>query len=115
MKHAYQFRYYGTTAANNYPSMYNYSGTLTGGNIFQDYGTITHLGIQGKPGTTFYLNGSDSPITIGSTGIYELNLTGLSYISAIRFDPTTIHNLDKDNSTRGILIDIIYDGIEVSN
>lgn len=115
MKHAYQFRYFGQNHASNYPNIYNYYGTLASGNIFQDYGTITHLGIQGKPGTTFFLNNSKSPITIGSTGIYELNLTGLSYISAIRFDVETLKNLDKDDSNRGILIDIIYNGIEVSN
>lgn len=115
MKHAYQFRYYGQTNSKNYPKLFNYRGTLTTGNILENYGTITHLGIQGKPGTTFYLNGSTSPITIGSTGIYELNLTGLSYISRINFDVNTLDNLETDDSTRGILIDIIYDGIEVSN
>jgi hypothetical protein len=35
---------------------------------------IVQLGIQSVPGTKFYLNGSNNPIIIGNTGIYELDL-----------------------------------------
>jgi hypothetical protein len=35
---------------------------------------VSHLGIQGIPGTTFYLNQNGDPITIGITGVYEIDL-----------------------------------------
>lgn len=117
MKRAFQFRYYGSQHSQNYPydKFYNYYGQLVSGNIFQDYGTITHLGIQAPPGTMFRLNNGESWITVGSTGIYELDLSGLSYISDIKFDAACLQLLEKNNTTnRGILIDIIYDGIEVN-
>jgi hypothetical protein len=41
------------------------------------------LGIQGPDGLKFYLNSSSSPIAIGETGIYELDLEGIGRISAI--------------------------------
>jgi hypothetical protein len=37
-------------------------------------GSISQLGIQGRPGTSFYLNGSTLPIVLGETGIYEIDL-----------------------------------------
>jgi hypothetical protein len=70
--------------------MENYYGTLTAGNIFAGHGDITHLGIQAAPGTIFYLNDSPLPITIGFTGIYELELEGLGHIYRIKFDATTL-------------------------
>jgi hypothetical protein len=38
---------------------------------------VSHLGIQGEPGVVFYLNNGIDPITIGATGIYEINFENL--------------------------------------
>jgi hypothetical protein len=89
---------------------YNYYGMLVAGNIFEDCGFITHLGIQAKPGTKFYLNNSDFPITVGFTGIYELELEKYGHIYAIRFDRSSIDKYDNAGNTDRLLIDIIYEG-----
>ena len=111
MKQIKQFRYYGATSEHNYPTTFsNYYGTLIKGNIFEGHGTISHLGIQGVPGTKFYLNNSHFPITIGFTGIFELDLGGFDGIYAIRFDKNSIEEYGKDDNHCRLLIDIIYEG-----
>ena len=110
MKQIKQFRYYGSTSANNYPALSNYYGTLSSGNLFASHSGISHLGIQAIPGTKFYLNNSAFPITIGFTGIYELELGGLGHIFSIRFDKASLAEYDKENNEDRILIDIMYDG-----
>ena len=77
-----QFRYYNDQqGGNNYPSNLHYRN-LVSGSAFSSYVPIIQLGIQTLPGTKFYLNGSNNPIIIGSTGIYELNLEGLTEINS---------------------------------
>jgi hypothetical protein len=41
----------------------------------------------------FSVNGADGPVIIGSTGIYELNVDGISQINSIRFDTTEISRI----------------------
>ena len=110
MKHIKQFRYYGSKSSNNYPALSNYQGILSAGNLFASHGGISQLGIQALPGTKFYLNNSPHSITVGATGIYELDMHGLGHIYSIKFDPTTLASYDKENSTARILIDIVYEG-----
>ena len=110
MKQIKQFRYYGSSSAQNYPTLQNYYGTLKSGNLFASHGGISHLGIQALPGTKFYLNNSDLPIEVGFTGIYELNLGNVGNIHAIRFDKTSLDRYDAAGSTARILIDIVYEG-----
>ena len=68
------------------------------------------MGIQGVPGTKFYLNGAPYPITIGFTGIYELDLNGQGYIHSIRFDKTTLEEYYTADINTRLLIDIVYEG-----
>ncbi len=131
MKRIMQFRYKGTKstvdngtyteAAENYPHFANYRDKLIKGNIFQEYGRVSQLGIQGPIGLCFYLNNSNHPIMIGETGIYELDLEGIGYITSIRFEnfsEVDEHNLDhhflrereEDDKADRLLIDIIYEG-----
>lgn len=98
-----QFRFYGENNNKTYPTSLTYN-QLIFGNIFAGLGNITHLGIQAQPGTIFYLNGGPHPIMVGTTGIYELNLSGLTVLTAISFNKNTI------NTENGLIIDIIYDG-----
>lgn len=119
MKHIRQYRFYGSGSDRNYPKNLSY-GELKSGNIFKSCGAITHLGIQARPGTMFYLNGSNDCIAVGATGIFELNLDGLATITAIRFDKKSLDaltspSLNQNNVTddNGIIIDIVYEGIGV--
>ena len=109
MKQIRQFKYCGDASANNQPSTLKY-GNLVSGNIFQEIGFITHLGIQAKPGTKFYLNNSLYPITVGFTGIYEIVVEKFGHIYAIRFDPDSIEAYNVEGNTDKLLIDIIYEG-----
>lgn len=111
MKKIMQFRYEGPNSANNYPTFANYGATLSTGNIFDNYKLISQIGIQAPIGLKFYINNGDYPITIGKTGIYELNLENIGRINYIRFDKADIENFfPEDNITNRLLIDIIYEG-----
>lgn len=107
-KRIMQFRYYNENNEKNYPSNISKSN-LVNGSAFNGYNSITQLGIQCLPGTKFYLNDSDAstPIIIGSTGIYELDLEGLSEISEIKFD---VNSLDRviENDSAYLIVDIVY-------
>ena len=92
MKYIKQYRFYGSGSDRNYPKNLSY-GELKSGNIFKSCGAITHLGIQARPGTLFYLNGNNDSIAVGATGIFELNLEGLATITAIRFDKASLDAL----------------------
>lgn len=113
MKRVMQFRYRGDNHSENYPKYEYYTDRLTDGNIFQDYGFVSKLGIQGPVGLKFYLNFSNSPIMIGQTGIYELDLEKVGRISAIQFDRTDLNKYYPSNANPNkdkILIDIVYEG-----
>ena len=101
-----QIRYYGEGHTNNYggPTYRN----LISGSVFKNYVPIIQLGIQTLPGTKFYLNGSNNPIIIGNTGIYELDLQGLSEINSLQFDASSLV-LIKDNASAYLIIDMIYE------
>ena len=109
MKKIMQFRYISHPNSENYPNYDDYPGELTKRNIFNDYNSISQLGIQAPPGLVFYLNNSSSPLMVGKTGIYELNLEGIGRINAIRFDQKTLTSLISNTDSR-LIIDIIYDG-----
>ena len=101
-----QFRYYSEGNAKNQPSNIN-KAKLQSGSIFTGYTPITQLGIQALPGTKFYLNDGLSPILIGSTGIYELDLEGLSEINKITFEGASIESINKNNNAY-LIVDLIY-------
>lgn len=114
MKRIMQFRYYGKfQPKSNYPALshQDYTDLLVVGNIFKDYGPVSHLGIQGPSGLKFYLNNSYHPISIGETGIYELNLENIGRINSIRFDKDSLYGFyDSGNQVDRLIIDIVYEG-----
>lgn len=113
MKKIMQFRFEGANNPNNYPDFGEYYITMmTAGNLFNDYNSISHLGIQGPMGMKFYLNNGPYPITIGKTGIYELNLENIGRIHSIRFDQTDIDQYfpEENIEHHELLIDIVYEG-----
>lgn len=101
-----QIRYYSEGHQNNYGGP-NYRNLISG-SVFKDYVPIIQLGIQTLPGTKFYINGSNNPIIIGNTGIYELDLQGLSEINSLQFDASSLV-LIKENSNAYLIIDMIYE------
>lgn len=102
-----QFRYYKQGSPKNYPSNISIAN-LASGSIFSQYMPVIQLGVQSLPGTKFYLNNSNDPIIIGNTGIYELDLNGLSEVIAIAFDRTSI-NAVTTSQNGYLIVDILYE------
>ena len=104
-----QVRYYAENHKNNYggPTYRN----LISGSVFSKYVPILQLGIQTLPGTKFYLNGSNNPIIVGNTGIYELDLQGLTEINSLQFDASSVA-LIANNANAYLIVDMIYEGGE---
>lgn len=105
-KQIMQFRYYADNNSKNQPSKIT-RRELSSGSIFSKYYPITQLGIQTLPGTKFYLNNSITPIIVGSTGIYELDLEGISEINNLSFDGNSLSAINNNNNAY-LIIDIIY-------
>lgn len=118
-KQVKQFRFYdyNNTHNKNYPTLQNengedmsgeeFAGLFINGNLFADY-RIIQLGIQSLPGTQFYLNNSIGPIIIGHTGIYELNVDGLTEITSLKFSADSISAINS-NANSFLIVDIIYE------
>lgn len=114
IREVYQFRYYGENNDKNYhPGMKHKEDytkinaeNLQFGTAFQEYMPVRQLGVQSIPGTKFYLNDSISPIVIGSTGIYEIELNSLVEIQRLSFDPESIQAVQQ-SPTFFIIVDIL--------
>lgn len=103
-----QIRYYGDEDARNYPP--GLVGTqLTSGSIFNETPSITQLGIQSYPGLKFSLNDGMTPIILGSTGIYELDVDGFSQINRIIFAQDSINKIKIINNAY-LIIDYVFEG-----
>lgn len=106
-----QYRFYNTNdSMRNYPSAITI-GNLTSGSIFfndAELGAITQLGIQALPGTKFYLNNSVTPVIIGYTGIYELDLRSEAEITALAFDSASLNAINSINNAY-LIVDAIYE------
>lgn len=107
----FQVRYYGDFAPDkNKNQPQNLSGNaLRSGSAFRNYTPMKQIGIQTMPGVKFYLNNSREPITVGATGIYELNVENLTEITALSFDTTSINMINETPSTSYIIVDILYE------
>lgn len=104
-KQIMQFRYYEEDSNKNQPKSITKT-RLAKGSIFNGYLPITKIGIQSLPGTKVYLNNSITPVLIGPTGIYELDLDGLSEITNIHFDPVSLEAINKNHNAY-LIIDIV--------
>lgn len=110
-KQIMQFRYYGEgqhEKEKNQPSNTMSAEALRSGSVFTPFLPFTQLGIQTWPGTHFYLNNAETPIIVGQTGIYELELEGISEITNIQFDYDSIQRIET-NPNAYIIIDVICD------
>lgn len=99
-----QYRYFGNNDENNYPSNLTLDD-LASGKHFENKSVI-QLGVQTSGGVRMYLNGNtdNQGIVIDSTGIYELNVDGMTVITNVQFDKNTL------TSATYIIIDVIYEG-----
>lgn len=79
------------------------------GNAFTNYLPVSRIGIQAPPGTKFYLNGSSTPVKVGWTGLFELDLNQGGEITSLSFDTGSL-NFINGNSNACILLDLIYVG-----
>ena len=114
-----QFRYYGDRSSKNIPAyqsdeeqgftkstiaLEDFINPDTGKSYFPIY----KLGIQGLPGTKFYINNNDAGVLINNTGIFELDLKDNIVINSLLIDPQSLKNID-NNKNSCLLIDIIYE------
>lgn len=107
-----QIRYYEDNSVKNYPSVENLYNELLTGSLFDEYAPIYQLGIQGLPGTEFYLNNALTPIIIGSTGIYELDLLNYGIeISHLNFTASSLNSI-KNNPNAYLIVDLVCGGGE---
>ena len=103
-----QIRFYNDNNIKNTP--YSYHLSFCDSTSFSKYAPIKFLSIQTIPGTKFYLNKNLSPIIVGASGIYELDLRGTAArLVNFRFDRTSMDIIN--NSDRGyLIIDLIHEG-----
>ena len=55
-----------------------------------------------------YLNGSEDPIIIGATGIYELDMADGIEISSLQINNASLSQIS-DSADGYIIIDVLYD------
>lgn len=101
-----QFRYYSSKNENNCPAGLS-KLQLSKGIAFNNYRPIKQLGIQTIPGTQFTLNNSLQPITVGHTGIYELELDDKVEIFQLSFSTRSLDYIDASPGAY-LIIDMIY-------
>lgn len=114
-KAVHQFRFYKNSDAEerNEPAgdAFNAVGGASGfatGDVFKDYYPFYQLGIQTLPGTMVYLNGSEDPIIIGSTGIYELDMSDGVEVYTLTVNGTSLNQISSAEDGY-IIIDVLYD------
>lgn len=103
-KQLQQFRYFGDQSSKTSTGLTK--DNLISGSIFPD--SIVALGIQTYPGVKFYLNGADEPIIIGSSGIFEIDLTDNCEIKHLEFLEESVNFINSPNNTAYLIVDIIY-------
>lgn len=106
-KRIMQFRYYSSSNNVNQPKNATHND-FASGDVFKGYFPFTKLGIQALPGTRFYLNDNPNEIIIGATGIYELDLEGISKIENLTFSGESLKLISSSQNT-GLIVDVVCD------
>ena len=99
-----QIRWFGEGNELNYPTNITLE-KLRYGTAFPRTYPIIRFSVQALPGTKIFINSGPAPIIIGSTGIYELDVEGLTNISSISFDMDSLQIIGRTNTP--IIIDYI--------
>lgn len=106
-----QYRYFNKEDLKNQPQDEISLETLKSGSVFfteKGLLSITQLGIQTLPGTKFYLNNEKKPIIIGATGIYELELEGISEINYLHFAEDSLQTIEEVGNAY-LIVDALYE------
>ena len=75
--------------------------TTTTRSVSEGNAYLIQLGIQGLPGTEFYLdNNYNNTIQLGFTGIYEINFKDLNIL---------VKTITVKNSTQNVIVDTIWE------
>ena len=80
-------------------------GLITG-SAFTDYFPLSQLGVRALPGTKFYVNGTNNPVIIGFTGMFELDLSNGGSISSLAFDGQSLLEIERNDSAY-LVIDML--------
>lgn len=111
----HQFRFYADRESEerNEPSGIEFTNVggakgFANGEVFKEYYPFYQLGIQTLPGTMIYLNGSEDPIIIGSTGIYELDSSDGVEIFTLQVSGASLSQIS-EAADGYIIIDVLYD------
>ena len=91
----------------NRPSPDINSDKYVDGSAFSSYCPISQLGIQALPGTKFYLHGDIYPITIGASGIFDLDIKNGARVTDLRFSRSDMDRISESGSGY-LIVDIIY-------
>ena len=114
-KAVHQFRYYSdgnplNTLLNNGPLT---KADMISGNFFSGYANTIQLGIQTVPGVKFWIGNTNSnekdiysPIIIGPSGTYEVELDEATCIDNIQFSAESMNLIE--TPTGYLIIDIVY-------
>lgn len=104
-----QVRFYKNGDSRNSPNGLSMN-RLISGSVFSNPSKypILQLGIQTLPGVKFYLNNAITPITVGYTGIYDLDLEGITEITQLNFDKDSMIMINS-NPDSYLIVDFIYE------
>lgn len=102
-----QYRYYGEGNENNYPKDASATSFVNGSAFL--HMPILQLGIQTLPGVKIHINSQTStPVIIGATGIYELDLSNNVEINSLYIDAFSMENI-QSNPNSYLIIDTVYE------
>lgn len=102
-----QIIYYNENSDQNFPIGIS-KDDLVSGRIFQGR-IFSQLDIQAPSGTKFYINNGASPVIIGYTGLFQINLTTGCFITNLYFDRDSIDFI-KSNDELYLIINMVYEG-----
>lgn len=106
-----QIRWFGENSSLNFPADIT-RAKLRYGTVLPSNYSIVAIGIQTLPGVQCYINAGTQTINIGHTGIFQLDLQGLTTISDITFTNDSL-DLIRNSQTGYLIIDYVYyDGSE---
>lgn len=77
------------------------------GTVFDSVFPISQLGIQGLPGTEFYLNGNINPIVIGASGVYDLDIKNGARVTDLGFSKRSMDRINESGSGY-LIVDVLY-------
>lgn len=92
-------------SAKNFPNTLT-AASLIDGSAFEGY-SIIQLGVRALPGTKFYINGNKSPVIVGFTGLFDIDLSNGGSIETLAFDPDSIQEIEK-RDTAYLVVDMAY-------